>query len=361
MSKKEDPQETMYTSDVSELTGLTDIEADRLQQESESKEETGGIWNRLKRLVYGAPAEEHDKGRALRRAVRSEDINAVRKMIADGYGVNEAQEASLICIAARRTNLEMLKLLVEAGVEINKPDRRSQTSKARTALQEASRKGWVEGVEFLLELNVNVDDCEEGDATALHIAARMGHEDVVRLLLRNRADPCGAKNSITSPLHETSSLNIMRMLLQAGASVNQRDRNKCTPLHLQVYSGRPELAKMLIENGAEVQSFDRKGRTPAFLLGSRGDVLETYELLKEKGLQFGIKDLSENNLAHAFAQRTNSLELLEKLFEDAPELWTEKNQMGQTALDILNLRNQQDWYNKMDRMIDSASFYKQKN
>lgn len=339
-------QHTMYTSDLSELTGVSD------RVEETAPKTPDGLWSRIRRLVSGAPAEEHDKGRALRRAVRSQDIEMVKEMISKGFGVNEAQEASLACIAARRTNLEMLKLLVEAGVDINKPDRRSQTSKARTALQEASRKGWVEGVEFLLDLGANVDDCEEGDATALHIAARMGHEDVVRLLLRRRADPCGARNSITSPLHETSSAPILRMLLQAGAMVNQRDRNKCTPLHLQAYSGRPELVQMLIDAKADVQTFDRKGRTPAFLLGGRGDSVGVYELLKKSGLIFTTRDLNENNLAHAVAHRATGIEILEQVFNDAPHLWMEKNVSGQTPLDVLQLRNQSEWLNKMQKLVD---------
>lgn len=350
---KKDEQQTVYTSDVSELTGLDD----RIAEEG-GKDNTG-LWSRLRRLVSGAPAEEHDKGRALRRAVRSQDLEMVQEMIEKGYGVNEAQEASLACIAARRNNLEMLKLLVEAGVDINRPDRRSQNSKARSALQEASRKGWVEGVEFLVDLSANVDDCEEGDATALHIAARMGHEAVVRLLLRRRADPCGARNSITSPLHETGSPAIMRMLLQAGAMVNQRDRNKCTPLHLQAYSGRPELVQMLIDARAEVQSFDRKGRTPAFLIGSKGDSLGVYNILKKAGLLFTTRDLNENNLAHSIAHRANNFDILKAVFDDAPQLWLEKNSTGQTPLDVLQVRNQAEWYAQMKRLVDQYQCKKQ--
>lgn len=343
----------MYTSDISELTGISD------RVEETAPKAPQGLWSHIRRLVSGAPAEEHDKGRALRRAVRSQDLELVREMISKGFGVNEAQEASLACIAARRTNLEMLQLLVEAGVDINRPDRRSQTSKARTALQEASRKGWVEGVEFLLDLGANVDDCEEGDATALHIASRMGHENVVRLLLRRRAEPCGAKNSITSPLHETSSPAIMKMLLQAGARVNQRDRNKCTPLHLQAYSGRPELVKMLIDAQADVQTFDRKGRTPAFLLGGRGEPVEVYKLLKQSGMVFTTRDLNENNLAHAVAHRANNIDILEAVFEDAPQLWLEKNASGQTPLDVLQLRNQNEWLTKMQKRVDQFQCTKQ--
>lgn len=335
---------TSYDSDVSEFTGLDDLRA-------EKKDE--GVFGKLVRLISGASPEAHDKGRELRRAVRAQDIKAVRQMIASGYGVNQSQEASLACIASRRANLEMLKLLVEAGVDINTPDRRSQTSKARTPLQEASRKGWIEGVKLLLELGADIDACEEGDVTALHIAARMGHADVVKLLLQHRADPCGSKASITSPLHETSSLPIAKMLLQAGAMVDQRDRNKCTPLHLQAYAGHPEIMKLLLDAGADPHSCDRKGRPPVFLLGGRGDVMKCYKMFKDLNVNFNARDLNENTIAHSLAHRSNSEELLHAVFDDAPLLWQAKNLSGQTPLDILAFRGQLDWVKRFRNKLDA--------
>ena len=347
MSKNKQPTEeqTSYVSDVSEFTGLEDARADANQKND-------GFVGKLVRLISGASPEEHDQGRELRRAVRAQDIKTVRSMIAKGYGVNEQQEASLACIACRRANLEMLNLLVEAGVDVNIPDKRSQTSKARTPLQEASRKGWVEGVKLLIELGAQVDACEEGDVTSLHIASRMGHTDVVKILLQNGADPCGDKNSITSPLHETSSLPITKMLLQAGAMVNHRDRNKCTPLHLQAYAGHPEIMQMLLDANADPHCCDRKGRSPVFLLGGRGDSVKCYNILKKININYNLRDLNENTLAHSLAHRSNSEELLRLVLEDAPKLWLEKNLSGQTPLDILVFRGHSDWVKRLRNRLE---------
>lgn len=351
MPRKDIEQKTSYPTDVSELTGLDDLTGHDDGHPSSSKP---SILGRLVRLVSGASAEEHDKGRELRRAVRALDLEEVRDMIRKGYGVNEAQEASLACIAARRAHLDMLRLLVEAGVDVNKPDRRSQTSKARTPLQEASRKGWMEGVKLLLDLGADVDACEEGDITALHIAARLGHTDVVHMLLKHRADPCGDRNSTTSPLHETASPAIMNMLLQAGASINQRDRNKCTPLHLQTYSGRPDLVDILLKAGADVNACDRKGRPAVFLLGGRGDTLKTYDVFKShpSGINYKMRDLNENGLGHSLAQRASSFALIEKVFRDCVDVWVGKNLSGQTPSEILSMRGQSDWALRLQDLID---------
>ena len=356
MSNKKTPSEesTSYDPDISELTGLDDMNHDHQKPSSDS------VFGKLVRLFSGAAPEMHDQGRELRRAVRAQDIEAVRNMIAKGYGVNQSQEASLACIAARRANLDMLKLLVEAGVDINTPDRRSQQSKARTPLQEAARKGWNEGVRLLLDLGADVDACEEGDVTALHIAARLGHAETVKILLRHRSDPCGSKLSITSPLHETSSLEVAHMLIQAGAMVNQRDRSKCTPLHLQAYSGNLDIIKLLLSAGADPSLCDRKGRPPVFLLGGRGDSLPCYELFKSAktehsfthAVNFQMRDLSENTIAHSFAHRSNTEELIHEVFRDAPELWRTQNMSGQTPLDILTFRGHDVWRNKIEESLD---------
>ena len=346
---RQDPEQTSYTTDISEQTGWADAPP---RPNPRAPEPTEGLFGRLRRLVVGSPSEDHDAGRELRRAVRAQDVEQVRAMIRQGVGVNEAQEASLACIAARRANMPMLKLLVEAGVDVNRADRRSQTSKARTPIQEAARKGWLEGVVLLLDLDADVDACEEGDVTALHIAARMGHADVVRALLKRRADPGGDRRSIATPMHETASPAILTMLLQAGAAVDQRDRNKCTALHMQCYSGRPENVAILLDNNADVHACDRKGRPPAFLVGGRGDPEKVYQLLKAKGLNMGLRDANENTLAHAMAQRAPTERFINMVFDDAPHLWTVKNMSGQTPMDVLNVRGYPDWATRLRAKVE---------
>lgn len=331
--------ETDYT--VSETSLETSLETSFLL--SPKKEESKGLWKSIKKLVSGDSDLEYNKGRELRKAVRAEDITSVKNMIQKGYGVNEIQEGSLTCIAARRQNLEMLQLLIQYGVDINRSDKRSQTSKNRTALQEATKKGWLEGVELILNSGANIDFCEENDVTALHLACRLGFEDIVFLLLKNKADPCGSKKSTTSPLHETSSAKIMQMLLEAGASVNQKDKNKCTPLHLQVYFGRSELVEILLKAGANINAFDKKGRTPIFLLGSKGNVIETFNVLKKWKVNNLTSDLQNNNLAHALSKRVLDKNILINLAKDYPNLWLQKNNLNQTPFDILELRHFSSW------------------
>lgn len=379
MSRRIDPQDprTVLPSDLSEATGWGDT----------TTQDAGrpGLLGKLIRLFDGAPAEAHEQGRRLRAAVRAQDIPLVRKMIAQGVGVNASQEASLACIACRRGNLELLSTLLEAGVDPNKPDRRSQNSRARTPLQEAARRGWDEGVDMLLSHGATPDDCEPGDFSALHLAARAGHAKVVRQLLMAKADPCGDRHSPAAPLHETASLEVMDLLLAAGALPNQRDRNKSTPLHQQAYHGRPDLIARLLSVGGDPLAVDRRGRLAIFLVGGRGDSIKSYRRLREaieshpdasqsastidqffsslshtSGLAAQVpawmrrRDANNNTLAHAIAGRATSLAILEQVFEDAPALWGLRNNNAQTPCDVLVSRDLQDWSNVMLGRVERA-------
>lgn len=379
MSRRIDPQDprTVLPTDITEATGW-----------DETTTEEGaprGFWGKIVRLFDGAPAEAHEKGRQLRAAVRAQDIPLVKKMIASGVGVNASQEASLACIACRRGNIELLQLLLDSGVDPNKPDRRSKSSRARTPLQEASRRGWLQGVELLLNSGANVDDCEPGDFTPLHLAARAGHAQLVRCLLMAKADPCGDRNAPAAPLHETASIEVFELLMAAGALPNQRDRNKATPLHQQAYHGRPEMISRLLAAGADPLAVDRRGRLPIFLVGGKGDAVKSYRHLREaieshpeantvacaadKFFTAGShtsslasqvpawmrrRDAHGNTIAHSIAARAASISILEQVFEDAPALWGLRNAASQTPVDILRSRDMADWADVMEGRVDRS-------
>ena len=56
--------------------------------------------------------------------------------------------------------------------------------------------------------------------------------------------------------------NIVEMLLDHGADVNENDRFFGTPLHRAVMSGHTDIIKLLLKNGADLEAKDGKGKTP---------------------------------------------------------------------------------------------------
>jgi ankyrin repeat protein len=113
-------------------------------------------------------------------------------------------------------------------------------------------------------------------SSCLQFAAMRGEEDLVRLLLRKGANPdVGAffdeemGVSGARPLHAAARgghLEIARLLLKNGAEVEPRDANGWTPLHWSAWKNHREMAVFLIENGALPGRKNREGSTPVDLV-----------------------------------------------------------------------------------------------
>ena len=80
-------------------------------------------------------------------------------------------------------------------------------------------------------VDVNAKDDEYG-ATSLHITAEYGYKEIVKLLI------------------------------DAGADVHEKDKNGSTPLHNAAFGGYKEVVELLIANGADVNAKNDDGETP---------------------------------------------------------------------------------------------------
>ena len=54
----------------------------------------------------------------------------------------------------------------------------------------------------------------------------------------------------------------MKMLLQRGATVNDKDKRGCTALHIAVSYNSVEAMQLLLQHGASVNIVDRFNQTP---------------------------------------------------------------------------------------------------
>ncbi len=97
------------------------------------------------------------------------------------------------------------------------------------------------------------------------MAAERGKREIVRLLLEARAKVDQADNDGRTPLL-LAALNdhaqVVRLLLDRGADANKADNDGETPLHWAAGNGHTETVKALLEAGADAKRKDRNGKTP---------------------------------------------------------------------------------------------------
>jgi ankyrin repeat protein len=63
-------------------------------------------------------------------------------------------------------------------------------------------------------------------------------------------------------LMKSPSIEVMQVLLGAGAEVNLQSKHGMTALHLLSYGDIPEAARLLLDNGADIEVEDFMGRKP---------------------------------------------------------------------------------------------------
>ena len=127
------------------------------------------------------------------------------------------------------SNIEVIKLLLESGSDVNSPPSEHW---GRTALQAAvsncHRSGNLEMIQILLDkgASVNAPPAREFGITALQGAAIRGNVKICHLLLERGADPNAAGSAVQGRTAlegaaENGRLDVVQLLLNAGAQLSQ--------------------------------------------------------------------------------------------------------------------------------------------
>ena len=193
-------------------------------------------------------------------AAAQQDAQMVRALLKEGIDVNTARAdgATALLWAAHWDDGEAAELLVRAGANVNAADDHGVTPLAR-ACENASESM----VNRLLEAGANPNSAQANGLTPLMTAARTGNLDVVKALLSGGANV----NAATATTQETAlmwavaerHLDILRALVEKGADVHPRPRQALSPLMVAAKNGDIEAAKVLLAAGARVNDTGSDG------------------------------------------------------------------------------------------------------
>lgn len=252
------------------------------------------LWRFLisKKADVNAVSDGCPKCTPLGRAIGKPEL--VKMLLDAGARISAAGngEESCLSMAASSGAVDTMKLLVKAGADVNERFSCSFVD-GRTALISASAAGKIEAVKFLLAFRARTDlVCTERavfpeyEGSAMMLAAKNGHADIVKMLIAAKAgleteDHSG--RTVLMIAADSGSEELVDMLLKARADVRHQDTCGSTALFHAAESGYADIARRLIDAGADVRHRDAEGAT--VLMRCAKDSPETWKLLIARGAE----------------------------------------------------------------------------
>uniref|UniRef100_A0A3Q3JJM6 Ankyrin repeat domain 6b n=1 Tax=Monopterus albus TaxID=43700 RepID=A0A3Q3JJM6_MONAL len=217
---------------------------------------------------------------------------------------------------------------------INKGAKVAVTKYGRSPLHLAAYKGHIEVVRILLKAGCDLDIQDDGKQTALHRAAVVGNSDIISALIQEGCALDRQDKDGNTSLHEVSwhgFSQCVKLLVKAGANVHAKNKAGNTALHLACQNGHAQSSKFLLLGGSRPDSKNHGGDTCLHVAARYNHVAVVCILLG------AFCSVSEKNLVTAL----NHKKTVRLLLEAGADSRT-CNNAGETALDQAREHNNPD-------------------
>jgi ankyrin repeat protein len=199
------------------------------------------------------------------RAVSDGNAEKVKELLAAHVDPNSRtgpRHVPVLLIASGYSqNVEILKLLIESGADVDAAD-----DQGNTGLMEGARENIGQVVTILLEHHANVNRINQDQKSALMQAAEGGHTKIAEQLFAGGAgltgrDSAGRTALLLASMSDFAQDELVKLLLAKGAEVNAADDQGNTALMLAAHAGAFQVIESLIKGGAKVNATNKSGAT----------------------------------------------------------------------------------------------------
>ncbi|WP_243526217.1 ankyrin repeat domain-containing protein [Bacillus pseudomycoides] len=170
-------------------------------------------------------------------------------------------------IACLNSNVEIVKLLVEAGADLK------MKYHGETPFALACRNGDTETVKYFIDKGEDVNEIMTGKVTPLHLISCAGNTEIVTYVLERVININAVTSRKYSALHyavEDNNLEAAKALIEKGIDMELLEQYKRSALSLACDRNKPEMVALLLENGANIHSTGQGKVTPLHIACEHG-------------------------------------------------------------------------------------------
>jgi ankyrin repeat protein len=214
--------------------------------------------------------------------------------------------------AARIGDVEIVELLIKNGADFEAKD-----AKLMTAMHYAAHGDYDSVVDKLIFYKANIESSGERGMSPLSCACASGATQAARLLISKKANIRHAADNGMNPLHfaamhdhvDTADL----LLQQKRVSVDPRNGDQMTPLHMAVAGNKFSTTELLLRKAASIEAACKRSLRPLHYACERGN--ETIvKLLLGYGAQVEATTTLGWRAVH-FAAYKGSVEVMQALIQ----------------------------------------------
>ena len=242
----------------------------------------------IARMLLAAKADvnaaSEDGTTALMRAASANRVDAVNLLLSSGADVDAKTNGGMtaLMVAAFGGYPNTIKALLAKRADVAAID-----NQHRTALMAASASGDAATVDALIAAGADVAAVDAGGGTALTYAASQGHSAAVAALEKRGAKPTEMELTMAA---SSCQPDMVRTMLSAGLAVNGA-ADRTPPLVAAAGENCLEVVRLLLDRGASINATDHDGWT-ALIKASEAGYFDVAELLVKRGADIELADSS---------------------------------------------------------------------
>ncbi len=226
-------------------------------------------------------------------AVVNQNVPAIKSLLAlnadpqieDNFGF------SATVMAAQRGYLDVLSLLLAAGIDVNKVYKNNMTMLLGACMSVNTAQG--DAVSLLVENKAEVNVADFNGTTPLMWQVKARGTIAQTKALLNAGAKLGSKDNVgrTALYYAISSRNLeaVNLLLDAGADVSIVDKYQTSILIHAVQINQQEMVASILQKGSNINHQDGQGWTALMHAASIG-ASDLVQLLKANGAELAVKN-----------------------------------------------------------------------